>query len=145
MNVLMTEEKNSKNLEKSTKENDSLKETTQSTSNLSKEISKDTIISELVGFQQIRYSLFPPPEEFKQYPKEVQDHYLERSNTQLHFRMEMERKSVETETNNSTLGVIFGFIIGLLGNPWASSILGIGSLTGLVSVFIYGTRQRNEK
>ena len=68
-------------------------------------------------------------------------------------RLSLETKALNTDSRNSLLGVIFAFILGLTtivtggivvlkGQPWPGTIIGSVGLVGLVSAFIYGTRER---
>lgn len=71
-------------------------------------------------------------------------------------RHRLEAKVVQTESINSTLGIISGFIIGIAtvvggcivayaGKEWAGFALGSTGLAALVGVFVYGTRARKQE
>ncbi|HET8575347.1 MAG TPA: DUF2335 domain-containing protein [Candidatus Paceibacterota bacterium] len=71
-------------------------------------------------------------------------------------RQSLEAQTVKSDNLKSTLGVVFAFVIVLLGFALAAytaingreifaSVLGAGLLVGLVSTFIYGTNLRKEE
>jgi len=75
---------------------------------------------------------------------------------QSEHRRNLEQKVIDTEIRNSTLGMIFGFIIGitaivagtaciLKNHEIGGSIIGGAGLTSLVSVFVYGARVRSKE
>jgi len=76
---------------------------------------------------------------------------------QAAHRQEMEKKQLQSEITDSRLGVIFAFILCLAtiasgtycilnGFSISGTLIAGTGLTGLVGVFIYGTRQnRKEK
>lgn len=72
---------------------------------------------------------------------------------QSNHRQKIESKVINTDANNSTLGLVFGLVIGLVGliggfllilnsHEIIGSIFGGGTLISLVSTFVYGSRQR---
>jgi uncharacterized membrane protein len=77
--------------------------------------------------------------------------------TQAKHRQEIERTFLKLRIRDSFLGVVLGGVIGISAiiaavliainsNPWAGSLFGAGGITGLVSVFIYGTKSsKNER
>ncbi len=81
---------------------------------------------------------------------------LKMAEDQSHHRRELERKVITSDISRSKWGQILGFIIaicGLLvsafiaiyGNAIAGGIIGVGTLVSLVSVFMYGSKMRNEE
>ncbi|GLI34551.1 hypothetical protein DAMNIGENAA_19840 [Desulforhabdus amnigena] len=81
--------------------------------------------------------------------KLIIDNYL----LQTKHRQELEKRVIESGCGDSRKGLWFAFIIGmtgivgsvaciLSGAQIAGSVLGFTSLTGLVSTFIIGTRER---
>ena len=75
---------------------------------------------------------------------------------QSKHRQYIERKAIDTQTRNSTLGVVFAFLLGLstiVCGTWISlsgdSIFGFASmllgLTSLVGVFVYGKRANKKE
>lgn len=75
---------------------------------------------------------------------------------QAKHRQDLERITVKSGARDSLFGLISGLIIGVLGilgsvycilggQQVGGSILGTGTLTSLVSVFVYGSRQRRKE
>ena len=75
---------------------------------------------------------------------------------QSKHRQELESKVIESDINNSKLGLHYGLIIGLAaviggticilyGHEVGGSIIGGTGLTGLVGVFVYGSRSRRKE
>lgn len=99
----------------------------------------------------------PSPEVLAEY-NEIDPTFANRilvmAEQQSSHRQEMEKKIVKSGTRDSFMGIVFGFLIGILslivslilglnGRTIESSLLGVGGLGGLVSVFIYGTRSND--
>ena len=81
---------------------------------------------------------------------------LAMTETEGRHRQALEAKLLTTESRLSLLGVISAFVLGLCtivggtvcilkGQQIGGTILGGAGLVGLVSVFVYGTRQRNKQ
>ncbi|PXV85105.1 putative membrane protein [Lachnotalea glycerini] len=101
----------------------------------------------------------PSPEVLAEYNKidpTFANRILVMAEQQSLHRQEIEKRIVKSGVNDSKLGIIFGFIIGLAalivslvlglnGRTIASSLLGVSGLVGLVSVFIYGTRSNGNE
>jgi uncharacterized membrane protein len=98
----------------------------------------------------------PPPEALKKY-EEILPGAAERimcmAEKQAQHRQKLEEMIVRANNRDSLLGLIFGFIIGLAtiggglfcilkGYQWSGAFLGLSGLTGVVSAFIYGSRQK---
>lgn len=75
---------------------------------------------------------------------------------QARHRQELESIAVKSGARDSLMGLIFGFIIGLVtvlsgsycvlkGHSVSGTILGGVGLVGLVGVFVYGSRQRSKE
>lgn len=75
---------------------------------------------------------------------------------QVIHRHILEKKVIDSDINNSRLGLHYGLIIGLvailggilcvvLGNEIGGGIIGGTGVTGLVSVFVYGSSQRRKE
>ncbi len=75
---------------------------------------------------------------------------------QAQHRQELEKGVTESDMKNSRLGLHYGLIIGLAaviggtacimtGHQIGGSIVGGTGLTGLVGVFVYGSRQRRKE
>jgi len=71
-------------------------------------------------------------------------------------RRNLEEKLVNSQIRSDLLGMIFGLIIGIggltaatlcafLGQPWPASIIGGGTLVGLVSVFVVGQKIKRKR
>lgn len=76
--------------------------------------------------------------------------------SQTHHRIALEKKVINSETRNSTLGIVAAFIISFLffvlagyaiytGSPIAGAIIGGINLGSIVWVFIYGSKTRREE
>lgn len=76
--------------------------------------------------------------------------------TQSRHRQELESKAIASDIANARTGLHYGLIIGLvsiiggciciaLGQQIGGSIIGGTGLTGLVGVFVYGTRERRKE
>ncbi|MFH1187948.1 MAG: DUF2335 domain-containing protein [bacterium] len=81
---------------------------------------------------------------------------LKMAEEQSKHRKTLEVKVIESDINNSKLGLIFGLIIGLAGiggsvvasiygRQIISGILGVGTIGSLVGVFVYGSQQRKNE
>jgi uncharacterized membrane protein len=118
--------------------------------------------SELVITQaQTMYSgPLPSPEEFGRYESVLPgaaDRIIAMAEKQAEHRQNLESHVVRSNSRNSTLGVLFAFVLGIItigggvflayfGRELSGAILGSAGLIGLVSVFIYGTRSsRSER
>lgn len=120
---------------------------------------------EIVGTRKLISATYsgpiPPPEILQGYEKVLPgaaERILSMAEKQAKHRQEMESIKVKSGTRDSLIGEIFALIIGLTtivsgavvaikGQPWPGAVIGTTGLAGLVSVFIYGTRQnqREEK
>jgi len=101
----------------------------------------------------------PPAAELERYEgicAGAADRILTMAEAQAKHRRAIEDRVIRSNTINSTLGVVFAFILGLstiLGGVFlvfnglvvSGTILGSAGLTGLVWVFIYGTRSGREE
>jgi uncharacterized membrane protein len=99
----------------------------------------------------------PSPEvlaEYNQIDPTFANRILVMAEQQSLHRQKMEKTIINSGTRDSLLGIVFGFLIGVItiivslilglnGRTIESSLLGIGGLGGLVSVFIYGTRGKD--
>lgn len=101
----------------------------------------------------------PSPEVLAEY-NEIDPTFANRilvmAENQAKHRQELEKRIVKSGTRDSLLGIIFGFLIGVLAlivslilglneRTIESALLGVGGLGGLVSVFIYGTRSKSKE
>lgn len=75
---------------------------------------------------------------------------------QLDHRIEIEKKTIQSNSRDSFLGIVFAFIISIFtigggifaivnGSQIAGSIIGVMGIGSLVSAFIYGTRSEREE
>ena len=75
---------------------------------------------------------------------------------QAKHRQDLEARVISSDISNSRLGLHYGLIIGLVaviggafcivtGHEVGGSIIGGTGLTGLVGVFVYGSRQRRKE
>lgn len=98
----------------------------------------------------------PPPETLERYNLIVPgaaERILSMAEVQARHRQQLELKIIESDIRNARTGLHYGLIIGLVsimggvlciwsGHEIGGSILGGVGLTGLVGVFVYGTRQK---
>lgn len=102
----------------------------------------------------------PPPEVLAQFDRVVPgaaERIIAMAEKQADHRRGLEKKITESDISDSRLGLIFGFLIGLigvgggvmtaiLGRPGTGSVISITALASLVGVFVYGSSQnRSEK
>jgi uncharacterized membrane protein len=101
----------------------------------------------------------PPPNALEKYNVIIPngaERIMKMAEEQSQHRRNLESKVINTDSRNSLLGVIFAFLLGattiiiggivvLHGYEWSGSFLGSVGLVGLVSVFIYGTRERRKE
>jgi len=101
----------------------------------------------------------PPPEVLVQYNQTVPDaaeRIITMAESQSRHRQELESKVIESDIKNSRLGLHYGLIIGLAaviggticitsGYEVGGSIIGGTGLTGLVGVFVYGSRSKRKE
>lgn len=101
----------------------------------------------------------PPPSMLASYNEILPgaaDRILKMAEDQSKHRQDIEKKVIDNDILTSRLGVVFGFLIAisfliaavigaLSGHPVFGGLLGTGGLTGLVSVFIYGTKSKRDE
>ena len=101
----------------------------------------------------------PHPEVLEYYNKIIPngaDRITAMAERQAMHRQELEKKAIQSEITDSRIGLWLGFIVALAGigagtacilNGYqiAGSILGGAPVTGLVGVFVYGSRQRRKE
>lgn len=106
-----------------------------------------------------RSSPIPSPEEMEKYkaidpdfPRIIINQWVE----QTKHRQEMEKKVIKSDTGNSRLGVVLGFILGMSvitagvvlvmhGHSIEGTIFSGSGLAALIGVFIYGTQSRKKE
>jgi len=124
------------------------------------EIEKREIIREVLGIVRHEFSgPLPAPEMLEHYDKVITngaERIMSMAEEQGKHRRELEKNVIERDSRNSTLGVVFAFILGLStivagtcvaisGHSWPGALLGSAGLVGLTTVFIYGTNQRRRE
>lgn len=100
----------------------------------------------------------PPPEALEKYEKVLPglaDRIVKQAEAQTGHRIKQEDKVISSDILNSKLGLIFGFIIGMVGvvGGFVMVYLGKdvgwlfsgGALVGLVGTFVYGRRTRERE
>lgn len=81
---------------------------------------------------------------------------FELAQSQARHRQELEKIAISSGARDSAIGIVCGFILGmtaicggvlciLKGFQWGGGIIGTGGLSGLVGVFVYGTRSRRQE
>ena len=101
----------------------------------------------------------PPPEVLAKYNEAVPnaaERIISMAESQSKHRQDLELTVINSDIEKSLRGLIFGLVIGLAavvggtictitGHQIGGSIIGGGGLTGLVSVFVYGSRSRRQE
>jgi len=112
-------------------------------------------IEQTVSFQ----GPLPPPDALSAYNKIVPgaaETIIGMAVSQSEHRQYLEKKVIESDINNSKLGLWFGLFIALcgmgsaiycasIGQSIIGSILGGGTLAMLVSTFVYGSQSRKKE
>ncbi len=84
------------------------------------------------------------------------DRIMKQAESQTAHRIDIEKRVIKSDIRNSLLGIIFAFIIGLVGIVGGLYLTSLGmaatgltvsgvSLVSLVSAFIYGTNSRRKE
>mgnify|MGYP001591579865 CR=1 FL=1 len=101
----------------------------------------------------------PPPNVLEQYDRIVPgaaDRIIKMAEQQSQHRRELERKVIDSDVQNSKLGLIFGFIIGLVlisggifliwkGYNLSGVLLGVVYVGSVVGIFVYGSWERRKE
>jgi uncharacterized membrane protein len=101
----------------------------------------------------------PPPqilEKYNQIVPNAAERIIAMAETQSKHRQDLESRVIDSDIRNSRLGLHYGLLIGLatvIGGAYCivsgfeigGTILGGTGLTGLVSVFVYGSTQRRKE
>ncbi len=101
----------------------------------------------------------PPPSILAEYNTTVPgaaDRIIAMAEQQSLHRRSLEKKIVYSGSRDSILGLIFGLIIGLatiiggcicviFGHGISGSVISLSGLSGLVGVFVYGSKQRTRE
>ncbi len=121
--------------------------------------SKSTISIQRESFLIEHSGPLPPPSILEKYNHVVPgaaERIIKMAENQSAHRQQLEKIVIGSDARHSFLGVIFAFIIAMsflavaaysinLGHTVAGTLIGTGGLTGLVSVFIYGTKSRRKE
>jgi len=109
---------------------------------------------------QTRFSgPLPHPDILARYEQILQgaaDRIISMAEAQSRHRQELEAKVIGSDIKNSRIGLYCGLIIGLtailsgaacifVGQQWGGVFLGGAGLTGLVSVFVYGSHEKRKE
>jgi uncharacterized membrane protein len=84
------------------------------------------------------------------------DRILKQAENQTQHRIEMESKVINADIRKSYIGLVFGFLIGILGIGGGiylatlgfnifGPVLSSGTLVSIIVAFIYGTKSRKEE
>ena len=124
---------------------------------------QDPKMKKAILFQQESIAFsgpLPPPEVLKKFDEVVPgaaERIIKMAEGQFTHRVELEKKVINSDIDNSRKGQLFGFIIAIIGLVFSfiliivgyqlvGGILGGTTLVALVSVFVYGTTsRRNER
>jgi uncharacterized membrane protein len=101
----------------------------------------------------------PPPEILEHYEKicpGAADRIITMSESQSEHRKGLEKSVITSDISRANKGLIFGFIVGLVGLLGSVFLIGIGKgaygvaigaidLVALVSVFVYGSQSRKKE
>jgi uncharacterized membrane protein len=101
----------------------------------------------------------PPPSALERYSEIIPngaERIMVMAEEQSKHRRELEKMSLRTDSRNSLLGIIAAFLLGTItivtggvvaiyGYSLGGAILGSSGLVGLVSAFIFGTRERRKE
>jgi uncharacterized membrane protein len=101
----------------------------------------------------------PPPailDQYDQVAPGTAERIISMAENQMLHRQEIEKQVISSEIEDSKRGLHYGLLIGLvaviggttciaLGKQVGGSIIGGTGLTGLVGVFVYGSRQRRKE
>ncbi len=101
----------------------------------------------------------PPPEVLKRFDEIVPgsaERIITMAEEQSIHRKNLEKQVIYSDISRSKWGQILGFVIAIVGlgvsgvvaiygNAIAGSIIGVGTLASLVSVFMYGSKSRVEE
>ena len=126
---------------------------------MSKKRKSRQLVSQHVQRQELTIGPIPSPDHLERYEQTLPgaaERILSMAERQSNHRQTLESKVIKSDIRNSLLGLIFGFIIGMtgvasafyliyLGRILEGTIFGGATIVSLVSVFIYGSRQRRKE
>lgn len=101
----------------------------------------------------------PPPDILAHYNEiapGAADRIIAMAESEVAHRQDCEKQALSSEISDVKRGQIFGFIIGLIailsgaitalnGSEWAGAAIGSAGVIGLVSVFVYGRSNKQNK
>lgn len=101
----------------------------------------------------------PPAQELQRYNDILPgaaDRIITMAEQQSYHRQSLESKVITSDTRNATVGLFFGFIIGLTGiiagtvlifknHVLPGSFISGGTIVSLVSTFVYGSQKRKKE
>ena len=101
----------------------------------------------------------PPPVILEQYNNIVPgaaERILKMAEDQSAHRRDLESRVIKSDIFNSKLGLIFGFLIGIVaivagafiafkGQETAGGVISISGIAALAGVFVYGSKQRSKE
>lgn len=101
----------------------------------------------------------PPPEKLAQYEQILPgaaERIMQMAERQSEHRRSLESRVVNSDIWNSRIGLIFGFVIGVIGvgggiwlmgqgMTYEGGIISGGTIASLVGTFVYGSRQRRKE
>lgn len=115
--------------------------------------------AQMTSIEHVFSGPLPPPIVLEQYDKVVPgaaERILKMAEDQSAHRRSLEQKVISSDVLNAKLGMIFGFIIGLvailagvyivvINKENQGYFLSLGTIAALVSVFIYGRRKKEQR
>jgi uncharacterized membrane protein len=119
---------------------------------------KQQIVKTVVhAIQRIHVGPIPDPSTLAEYNNIIPngaERIMAMAEKQSDHRMKMESEVIHRQMNQSNLGQVFAFIIGLAalgsatycilqGFQWAGGFIGVGGLTSLVTAFIQGKKSQD--
>ncbi len=117
-------------------------------------------LAQQMGLIKQEYSgPLPPPSALEKYNEIIPngaERIMAMAEEQSKHRRELEKMALQTDSRNSLLGIIAAFSLGAItivtggivaafGYSLGGAILGSSGLVGLVSAFIFGTRERRKE
>lgn len=101
----------------------------------------------------------PPPavlEKYNQILPGAAERILQMTEEQSRHRRSLESQVIASDIRRADRGLQFGLVIGIsgltaavvigiVGQPWAGGLLGIGTIASLVGTFVYGSQQRRKE
>lgn len=119
---------------------------------------REQVISQIVSMERTHIGPLPDPQTLQSYADIIPDganRVMKMAENQLEHRMYIEKKAIRGQLNQSNIGQILAFIIGIFaigcgtycivsGHDWSGSILGGAGVIGLVTAFIQGKKEQQK-